>query len=153
MRDTIYYLIYISAGVSIFATFIVCLTLLKNSLFKNKSTLDATNINSQINACRWASVVFTVLEWFLYSCEVRWFAFLAIRNYLLSVHSWELSGSFLDLSVCCLRWCWFYARQILLRWEGSLSSEIPVSWWEEFFWHYLSSWTSDKVIYDNKIMF
>lgn len=69
MRDTIYYLIYISAGVSIFATFIVCLTFLKNSLFKNKSTLDATNINSQINACRWASVVFTVLEWFLYSCE------------------------------------------------------------------------------------
>lgn len=64
--------IYLSTAIAILATLIVCGSIFVKCLKKDHSSvMDITSIYSQIGICKKTGIIFTVLEWFLFSCEKK----------------------------------------------------------------------------------
>lgn len=72
MIKIFFFFIYFSTAIAVLSTTIVCLSILKKSSLRDKSSgIDMTSIVSQIGICKTASIIFTIVEWFLFSCEKK----------------------------------------------------------------------------------
>ena len=72
MTKIFMFFIYVSTIIAVLATLLACAAIFVKSSSRDKSSvMDLGLINSQIGLCKVAGVLFTVLEWFLFSCENR----------------------------------------------------------------------------------
>lgn len=72
MTKTFMFFIYLSTIIAVFSMLLVCASILLKASSKSRSSgVDLTSIYSQISICKRAGLVFTILEWFLFSCEKK----------------------------------------------------------------------------------
>lgn len=94
--------IYLSIATAILSTLIVCMNIFIKCLAKdNKSSvMDITSIYSQIGICKKASIIFTIFEWFLFSCEKR---AICLKGYAkLSVVCLRVGVAWIALAFICI---------------------------------------------------
>ena len=78
--------IYLSTAIAILATLLVCVSIFVKCLKKDHSSvMDITSIYSQIVICKKTGIIFTVLEWFLFSCEKKKSVLKDMQTYQVSV--------------------------------------------------------------------
>lgn len=105
--------IYLSSAIAVLATLVICIRFFMNSSAKNDSYVaNITSINSQIGICKRAGVIFTLFEWFLFSCEEK---NVCLNGYVrLSITCMQVGIGWICLAFLCIIFNIF----LIMRKEG-----------------------------------